>query len=140
MRGATIRIFLIDGTPLGPRTIEKSNWTGKALDFARGDWPRLKARTESSRPGAYVVWGTDDTGNERLYVGEADELQRAALIENGVLQATTDRYRFTQDHTFESPSTAAGVVLGRSSNGREAWKDPAGRSLKEIQKAALQEP
>ena len=50
MAGATIRIYLIEGTPLGPRTIEKSNWTGKALDFARVDWPKMKP-APSSRAG-----------------------------------------------------------------------------------------
>lgn len=35
-----------------------------------------------------------------------------------------------------SPSTAAGVLLGRSSNGRTEWKDAKGQRLKEIQEAA----
>lgn len=47
---------------------------------------------------------------------------RAALLENGVLKASGDGYAFTQNYVFASPSTAAGVVLGRSSNGRVEWK------------------
>jgi len=42
-----------------------------------------------------------------------------------------------QDYTFDSPSTAAGVLLGRSANGRELWKDETGRTLKENQTAGL---
>ena len=42
-------------------------------------------------------------------------------------------YRLAQDYTFNSPSTAAGVLLGRSANGRIEWKDAKGRSLKESQ-------
>ena len=42
-------------------------------------------------------------------------------------------YRFTQDYVFPSPSTAAGVVQGRSANGRLDWKTPAGQSLKDLQ-------
>lgn len=45
----------------------------------------------------------------------------------------TEMFRLTQDYTFNSPSTAAGVLLGRSANGRIEWKDVKGRSLKEIQ-------
>jgi hypothetical protein len=40
MAGVTIKVFLADGTPLGLRVIEKSNWTGRGFDFARADWPR----------------------------------------------------------------------------------------------------
>jgi len=60
---------------------------------------------------------------------------RRALLDKGVLTDEGDVYRLTQDYTFNSPSTAAGVLLGRSANGRTEWKDANGRSLKEIQKA-----
>lgn len=58
---------------------------------------------------------------------------RSKLIEEGVLVETGDDLRFVRDYQFNSPSTAAGVVLGRSANGRTEWKDAAGRTLKEIQ-------
>jgi hypothetical protein len=58
---------------------------------------------------------------------------REELIANEVLQKTTTNYVFTQDYSFSSPSTAAAVVLGRSSNGRTEWKDGHGRTLKELQ-------
>jgi len=60
---------------------------------------------------------------------------RAALVENGVLKTSGDGYAFTQDYLFSSPSTAAGVVLGRSANGRTAWKAKNGKTLKAIQNA-----
>jgi hypothetical protein len=60
---------------------------------------------------------------------------RRSLVKQGVLVPDGDGYRLTQDYTFNSPSTAAGVLLGRSSNGRVEWKDAGGRTLKEIQEA-----
>lgn len=60
---------------------------------------------------------------------------RAALIANGVMKASGDGFVFTQNYVFASPSTAAGVVLGRSSNGRIEWKSSDGRTLREIQEA-----
>jgi uncharacterized protein DUF4357 len=65
-----------------------------------------------------------------------------------ISQVTTDELlvpagghlRFTRAHLFDSPSTAAGVLLGRSVNGRIEWKNPSGQTLKEIQEAALQQP
>ncbi len=60
---------------------------------------------------------------------------RTALVKNGVLKPTGAGYIFAQDYVFSSPSTAAGVVLGRSSNGRTSWKSKAGRTLRDIQES-----
>ena len=60
---------------------------------------------------------------------------RQELIANGVMTLEAGLYRFTQDYSFSSPSTAAAVVLGRSANGRIEWKDTQGRTLKELQQA-----
>jgi hypothetical protein len=64
------------------------------------------------------------------------ELRRSLQAE-GVLEQALDGLRFNRDYLFNSPSTAAGVVLGRSANGRTEWKDAHGRSLKEIQSSQL---
>ncbi|RJP16689.1 MAG: GIY-YIG nuclease family protein [Candidatus Abyssobacteria bacterium SURF_5] len=60
---------------------------------------------------------------------------REDLISNGVLVAQGDKYYFTQDYTFSSPSLASSVVLARSSNGRTDWKDATGTTLKETQES-----
>lgn len=60
---------------------------------------------------------------------------REELVKNGVLVADSNKFKFTQDYTFNSPSLASAVVLGRASNGRLDWKDAGGRTLKEIQQA-----
>lgn len=65
---------------------------------------------------------------------------RKALLSQGVLEPAGSGYRMTQDYTFNSPSTAAGVLLGRSANGRTEWKDAKGRTLKEIQEAQVGAP
>jgi len=58
-------------------------------------------------------------------------------LENGVLVVDGDKRRFTQDYTFNSPSMAATIVKGRSSNGRDDWKDASGKTLKQLQEAQL---
>ena len=63
---------------------------------------------------------------------------RKVLISLGILKDGGTVYRLTQDYEFKSPSNASGVLLGKSSNGRAEWKDSKGRSLKEIQEAALE--
>jgi Domain of unknown function (DUF4357) len=65
------------------------------------------------------------------------QAHRERLRTEGVLVPDGNHLRFTRAHLFDAPSTAAGVVLGRSANGRLEWKNESGRSLKEIQEAAL---
>lgn len=60
---------------------------------------------------------------------------RKTLVDNGVLSDIGEFYRLNQDYTFSSPSTAAGVLLGRTANGRIEWKNSKGHTLKEIQEA-----
>ena len=57
---------------------------------------------------------------------------RQQLLERGVLAQEGNAYVFTQDFRFNSPSTAAGVLVGGSANGRRAWKDERGRSLRQL--------
>jgi Domain of unknown function (DUF4357) len=283
-RGASIRIFLADGVAEGLWVVEKSNWSGVGLMWARPGHARVRPREELSRPGVYVLVGPSEQAVDkgRIYVGEADVLRkrldqhhaskdfwtravaftskdgslnkapvrylegrllslaqragraeidngnapqlpvlseaetadveafldemlliypvldvrafeplepadsvgdrlhlegpearaegketadgllvyagavarssatpathryvrklREQLLEEGELEATPTGLRLTRDHLFNSPSTAAAVILGRNANGRTEWKDSAGRTLKEIQVSATASP
>lgn len=46
------------------------------------------------------------------------------LVSNGTIAVTSDGAKMTQDFAFSSPSAAAAVVSGRSTNGRIAWVIP----------------
>ena len=65
---------------------------------------------------------------------------RKTLISKGLLQDDGAVYRLIQDYAFDSPSAASGVLLGRSSNGLNDWKDGNGRSLKQIRESAVELP
>jgi hypothetical protein len=279
--GASIRIFLVSGSPEGFRIVEKSNWTGVAAVTSRSEYPVVRIREEFGRPGVYVLSGPSESGAPlpRIYIGEADKprkrldkhlsekdfwtqaivfstkggglnkahtrylesrliqlayqakraevengnapqlpplsepdkadaesflqdmlilfpliqvtafevasdpvpaggrlslegpganaegketsegflvyggsiarLQpvpsihgwlvqiRDKLLEQGILAEEDDGLKFTQDYVFNSPSSAAGVVLGRAANGRTEWRDKEGRNLKELAKLAV---
>lgn len=60
---------------------------------------------------------------------------RQQLLERGVLAEEAGFWVFTQDYRFASPSTAAGVLVGGASNGRKAWRDDAGVTLRQLQEA-----
>jgi len=85
--------------------------------------------------GFVVMAGSGAVVGEVASCPESVRSMRMALIQNGVLKPKGNGYVFTQDYVFGSPSTAAGVVQGRSANGRLDWKDSKGLSLNEIQEA-----
>ncbi len=58
--------------------------------------------------------------------------KRQALLKAGALELTPEGLRFTRDEVFGSPSTAAAIVSGNSSNGWVEWKDAHGRTLDEV--------
>ena len=58
---------------------------------------------------------------------------RSELVRQVVLRDAGDGYELTQDYTFSSPSTAAGVMAGSNINGRKYWKTADGRTLKSVQ-------
>ena len=82
----------------------------------------VKAKSQATREAANSIHG---------YLKD----HRTALLAQGVLTDKGFAYEFTQDYTFSSPSTAAGVILGRSANGRDEWKTPEGRTLKSVQES-----
>ena len=53
---------------------------------------------------------------------------RKTLIRDGVIE---DR-AFVKDYEFNAPSAASAVILGRTSNGKDDWKNTDGVKLKEL--------
>ena len=96
----------------------------------------LEARGLDSAEGFIVREGStaviDELPSIHAYMSDL----RATLKENGVLIAAGHVLKLVQDYTFDSPSTAAGVLVGRPANGRIEWKDAKGKSLKDIQEEA----
>jgi hypothetical protein len=95
----------------------------------------IEARGEDSAEGFVVRVGSQAVKEEVASIHSYLKDLRQSLLAQGVLEAAGAGYRLTQDYTFNSPSTAAGVLLGRSANGRTEWKDGEGRTLKGIQEA-----
>lgn len=93
----------------------------------------IEARAFDEAEGFVVLAGSQAVKPEVPSIhGYLTDLRRT-LLQKGVLFDEGDNLRLTQDYSFGSPSTAAGVLLGRSSNGRIEWTDADGRSLKALQ-------
>lgn len=85
--------------------------------------------------GSQVV--TEETNSCHQYMRNF----RATLKKQGVIADDQSGcyWVFSQDHAFNSPSTAAGVIQGRAANGRLDWKTSEGTTLKELQIAAAED-
>lgn len=60
---------------------------------------------------------------------------REQLLEDGVLKPDEGHLVFAKNHEFSSPSAAAAVIHGGTANGRTAWKDASGKTLKQLESA-----
>lgn len=111
----------------------EKNQTIPRLDFhlrAKG----IRALGHESPAGFVVKAGSTAVVAEVPSIHDFLKRLRADLIGQGVLApGEKGKLVLTQDYTFSSPSNAAGVLLGRSSNGRVEWKTAEGISLKTIQ-------
>ena len=97
----------------------------------------LEARGYETAQGLVVLKDSQAVKTETAAIHAYLSDLRTELVRQGVLREAGATYAFSQDYTFTSPSTASGVLLGRTSNGRIEWKDAAGRTLKSLQDAAV---
>jgi hypothetical protein len=60
----TIRIFVPDGDREGIRLIHRFDWTGLGSFFPRANWADVRARTEVTRTGVYMLVGDQREGDD----------------------------------------------------------------------------
>jgi hypothetical protein len=122
---------------VGVNVFEKSAARGaKSRDLylkARG----IEGRGADGAEGFTVRAGSTAAKTETASIQPWLTVLRKTLVASGVLADAGEVFRLAQDYSFASPSTAAAVLLGRNENGRVAWKDARGRTLKEIQEAEV---
>lgn len=97
----------------------------------------ISARGHETPEGFIVLQGSAAVINEVASIHRYLSDLRKELQSQGVLISRDDHLVFAQDYLFNSPSTAAGVIQGRSANGRIDWKDNYGRTLKQFQEEKM---
>lgn len=97
----------------------------------------LVARGYETTQGFVVAKGSQAAKSESDAIHAYMTEIRKELVRQGVLRDVGDMFEFAQNYTFGSPSTASGVLLGRTSNGRVEWKTSDGRTLKSVQDAEV---
>ncbi len=116
--------------------------------------PKRKSKKEQAEPESHVFFCTRAGSNAQGYLieeteefvvlagselrsGECDSLKpqsiekRNAFIEANCTQSK-DTIVLNADYTFPSPSAAAAMIVGGSSNGWTRWKDANGKTLDEV--------
>lgn len=141
---ADVESYLLDALSifplLGLGIFEKTEQTA----MQSGEWLYIEAKgvkaTGYEDPKGFVVLkGSQLVKDEVPSIHSYMTTLRKDLLEQGVILANGSVYLFNQDYMFNSASTAAGVIQGRSANGRKDWKNKQGRTLREIQEAAAQQ-
>ena len=134
---ADVESFLLDMLSifplLGLSVFEKTETKKKPHDSFYIESKGIKATGYEDPKGFVVCSGSQLVKDEQRTIHNYMSTQRKDLLEQGVVEEKGGHYVFTQDQVFGSPSTAAGVILGRTANGRIEWKSKNGKTLKEIQ-------
>lgn len=127
----TLKILLATlGYPLFESTrAAKSN---KDVFYCKGK--KAVATGEMVDEGFVVYKGSKANIEETNTIGSTAKKVRSSLIEKGVLVKENDVLAFSEDYVFNSPSTAAASVLGRSTNGWTYWKNKEGKTLDELKR------
>ncbi|MDN5781045.1 MAG: GIY-YIG nuclease family protein [Luteimonas sp.] len=97
----------------------------------------LKATARLTPNGIVVLSGSQAAATLRPSAADYPWIvkSREQLLKDGVLTHHDNALVFQQDHEFSSPSAAATIVHGGTANGRTAWKDGAGKTLKALESA-----
>lgn len=95
----------------------------------------LVARGYPVPDGFLVLSGSEAVYTERPSVEKWPwpRVMRQKLIDEGILVDREDRYLFSKDTEFSSPSAAAAAIHGGHANGLIAWKTSKGVTLKDME-------
>lgn len=98
----------------------------------------IKAKAVLTSNGILVEEGSELNETETNSLSGNYSNLRKTLHDKGIVKKTGSMIRFLEDFEFSSPSQAAAIILGYSINGRTAWKNKKGESLKEIEERLLE--
>jgi hypothetical protein len=91
----------------------------------------LIAKGKRSANG-FVVFKGSQAVKEHRVASPRTKVKREQFVESALLAVNGDHLVFTHDYEFSSPSAAASIVRGGSSNGLTNWKNSDGVALKDL--------
>jgi len=94
----------------------------------------LVARAMRTNEGIVVLEGSQASIETMVSLSTGYKKQRDKLISQNILNQSVNKYVFTKDYLFSSPSSAAAIILGYATNGRRNWKNVEGKSIDDLEK------
>lgn len=96
----------------------------------------IEAKSIQTNEGLVVLSGSQVSTKESKNYGYKT-LREELFTDEVIIEDKEGKLIFSKDHLFQSPSSAAAVIVGYSINGRRTWKDVEGRTLSEIEKEKI---
>jgi len=124
--------FLIPST-IKHRPVEETIKEQKNQEIFEIRTKSFKAKMYESDQGYIVVKGSEAKKDLSNSTTETYRNLRRKLLETNILMDKGDRFEFTEDTVFNSPSAASNMVLGRNSNGFTEWVTEKGLTFKQVQ-------
>jgi len=112
---------------LGPEAPKRKRQEPRFYLTSKG----VQAEGELTPEGFVVKKGSQAVLKETSSLRKTYRRLRQHLIKEGILKQEGDRYIFTKDYVFSSPSAAAAVVKGNTRKARTHWKTADGQTFKE---------
>ncbi len=121
---------------LGLSVFTKPQFAPKQSELLKIEAKGISARGYEDAKGFVVLKGSQLVKNEAESIHRYTSTLRRDLLAQGIIVDNGPTFAFNQDQVFGSPSTAAGVILGRPANGRTESRNDQGTTLKQLQEAA----
>ena len=99
------------------------------------DYRKLTASALLTDEGIVVLKGSEALDQIKETLTPGYKKIKRDLIDSGKLAKNGDKFILQVDYLFNSPSAAAGILIGQASNGRTLWKNDQGRTIAEIEEA-----
>lgn len=100
------------------------------------NYKKLQARALLTDEGVVVLKGSEALSQIKETLTPGYKKIKKDLIGSGKLTEENGKLILQVDYLFNSPSAAAGILIGRASNGRVLWKDDNGRTIAQIEEEA----
>jgi hypothetical protein len=133
--GKVYQLLPVLGVELLVKVSEDEKERKDEKEVLRCEIKGIKATGYPVPNGFLILKGSEAVYKERPSVEKWPwpKHMRQKFLEEGILKDGGDRYIFTEDTEFTSPSAAAAVIHGGHANGLTAWKYKDGKTLKEME-------
>lgn len=109
--------------------LQHSDTEPKAL---QGTGTNINAQGYRTDDGFLILKGSIANKNSHPSCPPSIIKLRKVLLQKGILKETENHWVFNQNFETSSPSTAAALIIGGSTNGLTFWRNAEGQSLKEL--------